>query len=79
MKHVKKIWHTATLEKKNPTLEINKHLRVQRATPHPSTGVAPAELLYGRLYKTRLPDMRKIQQPTDQTSCRLGRETNKPS
>lgn len=58
MKHVKKIWHTATLEQKDPTLEINKHLRVQRATPHPSTGVAPAELLYGRLYKTRLPDMR---------------------
>lgn len=65
MKHVKKIWHTATLEQKDPTLEINKHLRVQRATPHPSTGVAPAELLYGRLYKTRLPDMR-----TDPASSR---------
>ena len=65
MKHIKKIWHTATLEQKDPTLEINKHLRVQRATPHPSTGVAPAELLYGRLYKTRLPDMR-----TDPASSR---------
>ena len=66
MRNVKKIWHTATLENKDPTLEINKHLRIQRATPHPSTGVAPAELLYNRLYKTRLPDFR-----TDPATSRL--------
>ena len=59
MKHLKKIWHTSRLEGKNPVLEINKHLRVQRATPHPSTGKAPAEIMYNRKYKTRLPDMRK--------------------
>ena len=58
MKHVQKIWHAATLEKKDPVMEINKHLRVQRATPHPSTGAAPAELLNHRKYKTRLPDLR---------------------
>ena len=58
MKHIKKIWHTATLEEKDPVMEINKHLRVQRATPHPSTGAAPAELLNNRKYKTRLPDIR---------------------
>ena len=58
MKHVKKIWHRATLEKKDLVMEINKHLWVQRATPHPSTGAAPAELLNHWLYKTRLPDMR---------------------
>lgn len=38
MKHIKKTWHTAELEGKDPRMEINKHLRVQRATPHPTTG-----------------------------------------
>lgn len=39
-------------------MEINKHLRVQRATPHISTGKPPAEILFGRKYKSRLPDIR---------------------
>lgn len=59
MKHCKKIYHTAIVEKKHPVLEINKHLRVQRATPHPTTGFAPAELLFGRKFVTRLPDLRR--------------------
>ena len=31
----------------------------ERATLHPSTGKAPAKLMYDRNYKTRLPDMMK--------------------
>ena len=58
MKHIQKIWHAATLERKDPVMEINKHLRVQRATPHPSTGASPAELLNHRKYKMRLQDLR---------------------
>ena len=45
----------ATLER---CKEIHKHIRVQRATPHTSTGAPPDELLNHRKYKTRLPDMR---------------------
>ena len=79
MKHIKKSWHSATLDKKDPILEINKHLRVQRATPHPSTGAAPAELLNHRNYKTRLPDIRAdpasdradIQQARDKDKAKL--------
>jgi hypothetical protein len=58
MKHLGKIWHTSIIDKKDPYMEINKHLRVTRATPHISTGKSPAELLFGRKYITRLPDIR---------------------
>jgi hypothetical protein len=55
MKHVKKVWHTALMEKNNPVAELNKHLQMYRATPHPSTGYPPAQLLFGRNINTRLP------------------------
>ena len=55
MKHLKKIWHTSLVEKKNPQAEINKHLLKMRTTPHPTTGKSPAELLFHRNIKTRLP------------------------
>ena len=58
MKHIVKIWHTSLTEHKDPMMEINKHLRVQRATPHISTGKPPGEILFGRKYKSRLPDIR---------------------
>ena len=54
MKHCTKIYHTATVERKNPEAELNKHLRIYRATPHPSTGKPPALLLFGRNIKTRI-------------------------
>ena len=76
MKHCKKIYHTAITEKKNPVLEINKHLRVQRATPHPSTGYAPAELLFGRKFTTRLPDLRR-DPAKDREDIRKARENDK--
>ena len=54
MKHCVKIYHTATIERKNPEAEINKHLRMYRATPHPTTGKPPALLLFGRNIQTRI-------------------------
>ena len=38
MKHAKKVWHTSIISHKEPTLELNKHLKMYRATPHPTTG-----------------------------------------
>ena len=48
MKHAKKVWHTSIISHKDPTLELNKHLKMYRATPHPTTGKSPAELLFAR-------------------------------
>jgi hypothetical protein len=59
MKHLKKIWHTSLAEYKDPIMEVNKHLRAYRATPHPTTKAAPGELLYARTIRTKLPDMRE--------------------
>ena len=58
MKHLKKIWHTSYVQHRDPILDINRHLRSVRATPHPTTGAIPAELLFGRKFRTVLPDLR---------------------
>ena len=55
MKHCVKIYHTSIIERKNPEAELNKHLRIYRATPHPTTGKPPALLLFGRNIRTRVP------------------------
>ena len=59
MKTIKKLWHTAIVEKKNPKQELYKFLRNYRATPHSSTKRAPAELLFNREIKVRLPQVSK--------------------
>ena len=58
MKHIKKVFHTAGVEGTDPYLDLNDRLMQFRATPHPSTGKSPAELLFGRKYRTKLPDLR---------------------
>ena len=55
MKHLAKVYHTALIERRNPEAELNTHLRIYRATPHPTTGKPPALLLFGRNIQTRLP------------------------
>ena len=57
MKVLKKSWHTLMVECKNPKQEMYKLLRQYRATPHSSTGRAPAEVLFNRPFKTRLPNL----------------------
>ena len=55
MKVIKKVWQSALVEKKNPRQELYKFLRNYRSTPHTSTGKSPAEALFGRAIRTRLP------------------------
>ena len=59
MKVIKKLWHTAKVAGKDPYMEINRHLRTYRSTPHPTTGEIPEEMLFGRKYRTKLPDGRR--------------------
>ena len=57
MKCLGKIVRTAYIENKDWKAELDRFLLAYRATPHPSTGVAPAALMYpGRPYKTLLPN-----------------------
>ena len=58
MKHIKKVFHTSAVSGEDPYLQINDHLLQFRATPHPTTGKSPAELLFGRKFRTKLPDVR---------------------
>ncbi|XP_014678136.1 PREDICTED: uncharacterized protein K02A2.6-like [Priapulus caudatus] len=41
-------------------LELNKFLTAYRSTPHTTTGVSPAELLFGRKIRTKLPDVIRL-------------------
>ena len=59
MKNLKKMWHIALQEKKSPQQEMYKFLRQYRATPHCTTGKAPAEILFNRTFKTRIPTLTK--------------------
>ena len=61
MKHLKKIWHKAVVSEKDPYMEINRHLKMVRAMPHPTLGKIPAELLFGRKFQTKVPDLRRSQ------------------
>ena len=54
---IKKVIKTAKLGHKNPKQELNRLLRNYRATPHSTTRVAPATALFGRLMKTKLPEL----------------------
>ena len=49
MKHLKKIFHTAGVEREDPFMKL---------TPHATMKKCPAELLFGRRFNTKLPDLR---------------------
>ena len=57
MRMVVKLAHTAYIEGKDPKREIYKYLLTYRATPHSTTGIPPAELLFNRPVQTTIPKM----------------------
>ena len=59
MKRILKVSHTATVARKDPREEVYKFLLAYRATPHSTTGVSPAELLFNRKINTTIPTFQK--------------------
>ena len=57
MKISRKAWHTVIVECNNHPVGLNKMLQLHRGTPHPTTGHAPGELLFGQTFRTRLPQL----------------------
>ena len=50
----------ACVEKKNWQNELNKFLLAYRSTPHTVIGESPAELLFGRKLRTKLPKLEEV-------------------
>ena len=46
------------MEREDPYLRLNNYLMQFRATPHATMRKCPAELLFGRKFVTKLPDLR---------------------
>ena len=63
MRTLKKMLQTATVLTGNWKQQLYTFLRHYRATPHTTTGISPAELLFGRKLRTELP---VINRPSDQ-------------
>ena len=55
VKSICKLIHTSVAENKNPKEELYNFLLQYRATPHSTTDRTPAELLFNRKIKTKLP------------------------
>ena len=52
-----KVIRIAQAEKKDWRRELLKFLTAYRSTPHTTTGVSPAKLLFGRETRTKLPSL----------------------
>lgn len=63
MKTLGKLCKSAQLEGRPWKQELYKFLRNYRATPHCSTGIAPATALNGYHLKTKLPEFRAVEAP----------------
>ena len=57
VKSLCKMIHVAMVENKDPKSELYTFLLHYRATPHSTTGVSPAEMLFGRRLQTKLPQI----------------------
>ena len=50
----------AQAEGRNWRSEMDDFLMMCRSTPHSTTGVSPAELLFGRRIRTKLPQLQEV-------------------
>ena len=57
IKFLCKMVHASVIDGKDPRSELHNYLLQYRATPHGTTGVSPAEMLFGRKIHTKLPQI----------------------
>ena len=72
-----KMLHTAVAEGKEPKEELYKYLLHYRATPHSTTGKSPAEMLFNRRVKTKLPQVFNAEETQEQKDTRELHDKNK--
>ena len=60
-------------EKKNLKVEMSKFQTAYRTTPHSSTGVSPAKLLFNREIRSKIPELTKCEY-TDREERNRGAE-----
>ncbi len=75
MKTLKKQYRTAHVDNIPWKQALYKFLRNYRATPHTTTGVPPANLLFGRSVRTRLPELQPV--PSNDDAVRIRDKTAK--
>lgn len=73
MQLIGKSWETAYVEGTNPLIALNTALKTYRNTEHSVTGRKPAEWLFGRIIRTRLPDVRLQTQHEDDEETKLAK------
>ena len=56
----------AQAEKRDWKTELDHYLLMYRSTPHSTTGVSPAEALYSRQIRTKLPKLQEFNYSNDQ-------------
>ena len=66
----------AQVEKKEWKREMLKFLLAYRSTSHSTTGVSPAELLFGRKIRTNLPELREESARPDMIEVSRSRQRN---
>lgn len=69
MRNLKKIVIKADIENTNWKKTLNSFLLNYRATPHPSTGVSPASLIFAYEFRTKLPQLKTQEINKDVVAC----------
>ena len=70
VKFLCKLLHTASVEGKDPHVELYKHLLHYRATLHTTTEKSPAEMLFSRRLQTKLPYIFESNETDEQKKTR---------
>ena len=73
MKNLAKVVRNAAVQRCPIQQELNRFLRAYRDTPHSTTGVAPAALMFGRTTSSRLPKLDEVKQSKEELALKAER------
>ena len=77
VKTICKLLHTCAAEDKNPQKELNRFLLQYRAAPHLTTDRSPAEMLFNRRIRTKLPQFPSKEESKDKQEVRRTHDAKK--